>query len=350
MKLIAKTAMVMCLASLAPCASAQGQRGGGLTPPQDRPDAGGLLPRSPFRSLLERGEVPSIFDGTGPKTRRFQGFPTLAPPDFGSYPSGQLALPFGGAGAVLPPVVIVPRSENSWPRWLDDDSEGFVPTVAILGHSNDYAWVREAEADAYVPLAPYDRYRVVSSGTEVDVRGGGQFTVHLHGGAEVRVLGRAHVTLTELDETVASLTFEELNHVFVIARERPVHLHLGHELHVEATGARLVFERDLDGSIGCTNESRGECVVELRGERTPLLPGRRVRLLPAAPARDIPSELAFDGDVRLTHEGRVLRATSALRGGRVAWSGTRFRLDNGGVLRIDPLAGSDFPTSPSNSK
>ncbi len=308
----------------------------------------GLLPGSPFQTLAERGEVPPAFDPGDTRARRFRGFPTLAPQSFGSYPGGRLPLPFETGSVGAAPVPMQPRSENAWPGWLDADGEGFTTSVAILVQNSDYVWVREEEDTAYTPLAPHDRYRVIRAGTEVDVRGGGHYQLALHGGAAMRVLGRSHLTVSTLDEATTELRFDSLSHLFAFTRERPVRVRLADSVVVEMSNARVSFERQLDGSIACSNETRGNVVVEVHGQRTELATGRRVLLLPASGEKLVPGELAFEGAVRLARDGRVLRAVGSERGGSVSWGGARFRVGGGGVLRIDPLSGKDFPSTTSN--
>ncbi|MGE0141745.1 MAG: hypothetical protein AB7I19_02115 [Planctomycetota bacterium] len=307
---------------------------------------GGLLPTSPFRALLERGEVPSTFDAAAGAQRRFRGFPLLTPPDFGAFPGGQLPQPFLLPTDPLPPIPGAAPPTSAWPGWLGASAESFVPSKALIIHSNDYVWVREAEETAYVPLAPYERTMIVGEGTEVDVRGGGQFTVQLHCGASLRALGRAHLALTTMNDKAALVRIDDLSWVNVLTTQRPITIEFGPRLTVESTGTRLVFEKQLDGSITCTNDANSEAVLRLRGEVIVLGHGRRAVLLPAARLDGIPVPLTFDGDVRLGQDGRVLRAQGSANGGTVAWNGTRFRVRGGTLLRIDPLAGREFPTAP----
>lgn len=313
--------------------------------PQQREEGGGLLPGSPFRTLFQRGDVPPVFDGTDTNARRFRGFPSLAPESFGSYPGGRLPLPFDTRPAGPPPEPTPPRSKNAWPSWLDAEGDGFTSSVAILAQSSDYVWVKDPEETVYTPLAPYDRYRVVHAGTEVDVRGGGHFQAYFHGGAVVRVLGRSHLAMVLLDDDVADLRFDALSHVFAFARERLIRIRIGDGAVVDLRNARVSFDRQLDGSVLCTNETRGEVSLDLNGQRIELKNGRRVRLLPGVTGTVLASELSFEGEVRVVSEGRVARATGVARGGTVTWSGARFRIPGGGVLRIDPLSGMKSPAS-----
>lgn len=344
--------LVLCAASLG-STSVRAQRPGQypLDPdaPSQREEGGGLLPGNAFRQLFQRGEVPPSFDPGAANPRRFRGFPTLAPETFGSYPGGRLPLPYESNASGPPPAPIPPRSANAWPSWLGVDGEGFTFEMAILAQSSDYVWVRELEDTAFTPLAPYDRYRVVRAGTEVDVRGGGHFQAILHGGGSVRVLGRSHLVLEALAEDASDLRLDVLTRVFAFARERLLRIRLAEGTVVELRNARVSLDRQDDGSVLCTNETRGEVTLELHGQRTVLGNGRRVRLMPRVGDATIADALALEGEVRVVSEGRVARATGVARGGTVTWSGARFRVPGGGVLRIDPLSGKKSPASSSDN-
>ncbi|MFO1052106.1 MAG: hypothetical protein U1F36_07820 [Planctomycetota bacterium] len=307
-----------------------------------------LLPPNPFRSLLERGDVPTTFDGGNPNSL-FRGWQPITPPDFGAYPGGAFASPYSLPGQTGPVTLpIQPRSPNRWPGWMHRDDDGFLPSLAILGFPSDFVWVREAEESVFIPLAEDRKFLIVKEGTEIDVRGAGQYAIRLHGGADVRVAGVSHVTLAKLDEKGATLDCSTLTRLFLLASTAPVRIQFGPQLAIEAAECRLRFERDEDGALTCWHEIGGDATVVLRGERTALTRGHRVRLMTEAGHTGIALELGSDGDVKLSQDGRVLNAHGTLRGGSVVWNGSRIKVPGGGVLRIDPLLGKEFPASPSH--
>src|SRR5690606_15466565 len=160
-------------------------QGGDPQDPGARPRQPSLL--GPGPEEIMRDHTPPGFRGVDRNLPIFQGFPTVVPPTFGHYPGGALPVPFGGTE--LPPVPLAaPPSPNAWPSWFtgpeDDDPEGFTKDVAILVQTTDYVWLRPAGEAVFVPLIFYDRYRVVRAGSEIEVRGGGQFLLTFQEGAQ----------------------------------------------------------------------------------------------------------------------------------------------------------------------
>lgn len=313
--------------------------------PQQEPQRPALLP-DPMDILLRNAQPGNARPFGAPP----QGLPVLFPPDWGAYPGGLFPMPFRAEGSVTPIAPAEPRSPNHWPRWLPGhEGEGFTPDLAILAQTTDYVWVREPEEPVFVPLAYWDRFRVVKAGTAIEVRSGGQFLMRFHRGASLRVAGRTKLDLLTLDEEGAEIAFTDLAHVVATASERPLRMRIGSAGTVEVLSSRVSLHRER-GMVHVENLGPGALVLRARDQETPVPAGTKAILLPELPAEAPPGELQLEGDLATSRDGRVLRAEAGSRDGSLSWSGARFRLPAGAVLRLDPLAGSEFPERFPNSR
>lgn len=319
-------------------------------PPQD-PTRPAILP-NPLDILLRGTDVHPRYRRGDLQSPAFQGLPVLVPPGFGAYPGGQLPVPFRDTGVVSPAVGLEPRSPNSWPTWLPgsrEGDEGFTADVAIVVQATDYVWLREPGERVYVPLAYWDRFRVCTAGTSIDVRGGGQFAVVFQRGAVARVMGRARLELVRLDEEASEIALEDVTRLIASAGDRPVRVRVGNSGTIELVATRVSMTRER-GMVHVENLGPGDAVFESGDEEVALPSGYRITLLPALP-EDAPSgRLALEGDVSTSRDGRALIATGGAGDGWVSWSGARFRLSRGALLRIDPLAGESFPENPHSDR
>lgn len=303
-----------------------------------------LLP-NPLDILMQGENVHPRFAGD-PAQQGLGGLPFLTPPGFGAYPGGQFAIPFRDAPAGVATTPMITRSPNAWPSWLPEASEGgtegFTPDVAIVAQTNDYVWVLEPDETAFTPLAYWDRYRVVPSGTTIDVRGGGQFALAFQRGSVVRSLGKARAILERLDEEVTAIAFEDLSRVVVVAGERPVRTRIGRAGAVEAVSCRLSIARE-GGLVHVANLGPGQARFDFGDRVLELARGYRVSVIPDIPPDGPSLGLGLRGDLQTSRDGRVLRAVAGAAGGSLDWSGARFELPRGASLKVDPLAGSAFP-------
>ena len=71
-----------------------------------------------------------------------------------------------------------------------------------------------------------------------------------------------------------------------------------------------------------------------------IAPGQRVTFFMSEPAAIGPAALVSDR-VSIQAEGEALRC-EAIEAGQVSWSGARFQLGKGTVMRLDPMLGDPF--------
>ncbi|MBK8977571.1 MAG: hypothetical protein IPM29_16785 [Planctomycetes bacterium] len=311
----------------------------------DQPSLLGPDPAEMLRDLVPQGFAPP--DRAEPL---FQGFPLLTPPGFSAYPGGRLPNPYeraSGAMPVVPPPAL-PISPNAWPSWFvgpgSENPEGFTATVAVLAQNTDLVWLRPEQGAPFAPLALHDRFEVIRVGARVDVRGGGQYLMAFQGGATLRMEGTSRVEIEQLDDDRIALELTDLYRVWLAAGDRPLVARFGPggaELTLRA--AQAVLQRDR-GFVRCENRGPGVARLAAIGREFELPAGFVTTVLLRAPATDAPSaSLEVRGDVETARDGRVLEARAVLEAGSVGWTGARFELAPGASLRIDPLAGAEFP-------
>ncbi len=332
---------------------------------QQEPDAlqpGGLLGADPRQALGDR-----LLEGYKPsdpsQTPLFQGFPTLIPPGFTSFPGGALPSPYRDDAdyTPLPPPPALPKSPNAWPTWFHGPGagaeDGFLPSVGVVAQGSDQVWLRPASGGAFAPLTFYDKFRVIEEGARIQVRGGGQFLIAFQGGASARFDGRAELEVGRLDAETIELSVEELVDVYLMAGERPLRVTVRDTAVLEAERGRVRMQRQGD-QLRVANRSSGDLRITpldtvagggsslRRQDPVEVPPGFAIRLLLHANAFPTPPQLDLVGDVGTETAGRVLRASASGGGGAVRWFGANFRLPPGTSLRLDPLSGSAFPDDP----
>ena len=248
----------------------------------------------------------------------------------------------------------------------------------------DRVWFKTVDDDAFVPLYFHDKLRAIRQGTAIEVRQVGEFELQFHGGSRIVAQGETALALTELTEAAVAIDVRALTHLRLEAfgREHRIALPDGSTL-VVAPDARpkldeaeaapvappaavealaavaggvtpfqaalLVIERvDEPGwrAGRATVWNGGDLAVEWRHAfgTTTIAGGQRVTVLLTPPTAPIAGGFRSEGvDVRSEGPAVSCRADGD---GLVSWSGARFRLQNGAVLRLDPLQGEPFAKAP----
>ena len=167
-------------------------------PPQWQSQQSPLAPRStigpqlsPPTSGLDTGfDFYSDTTGLG-----FPGVESLFPnfPTYPRYPTGYGPrllrggyLPDPTADPTLQlPAVRAPVSDNEsgWPSWIDDpesEQRAATPERAMVARTAERVWVLTPDESAFIPLTFYEKFRVLESGSVVEVRNKGEFQVSFH--------------------------------------------------------------------------------------------------------------------------------------------------------------------------
>lgn len=294
------------------------------------------------------------FQGLSSVYPQWSGFPNYlrdrAPT--GAFPS--LLSPAAGGVTVPDPARTLPLppraagDSDTWPSWIrfteGGESVRRSASRAVLARTSDRVWVLEPGDDAFVPLAFYDKFRLVQKSTIVETRAEkAEYTLLMHDGAELRVHGPCHLTLTQLDEDAVEVALGEFHTLFWTGKTRALRLRLPDGSLLEAPSAELRIAAQ--APFGTITSYRG-LPARYRSRVGPvtLEPGHRVRFLLAAPEAAVAeaSALVVSGGLVTARTGRVLEVRSE-KGGTVGWSGARFTLPPGARLRLDPLAGAAFP-------
>ena len=323
------------------------------TPP---PPPGSIL-LGPKPVDLLRVQMPIGHQGVDRSLPIFQGFPTFPSdvPGFGGYPGGKLPVPYTeglsapslfGAGAPQPP--------DRWPSWfggdLADAPDGFTPQIALLNQFAQGVWFRLDAAAAFVPLTFYDKYRVLRRDAEVSVRHSGSFQLSFSEGSYVRCFGTTTMRLVDLDAELIEIEIRELSRVRVFGAQRPIRVRFvpgGATL--DCAQAKMEFEAVGDVVV-VTNHGAGTAHLETAVGNVQLPRTHRLRIYPRCEGEVIGTDLVAEGDVTTSVDGRDLSVDVGPKGGAVSWSGARFRLPAGARLRIDPLAGREFPSQRPNAR
>lgn len=294
----------------------------------------------------------------------YQGFPfppgsTTAAGGFGAYPRaaqpGTTGLPgrgrqpaLGGFPILPGPKKVIDTGRPQWPSWMrvTRTAAGTFssPERAVVARVADRVWYLAPGETAYVPLAFYDKFRLVESGGRLRVRNKGEFQVAFHDGGSLRSLGPVRLTFAGLSREAAELELEDLHRIWIVARSRPLRLGLPDGSRFVARNARLYLERAETERAWLLNE--GPDVIEWTSPigRRELAPGRRLDFFLAPRTRPyLPAELVVEGSVSTERKGRVVAFQSEGARARVSWCGARFSLVPGVRLVLDPLAGNTFP-------
>ncbi len=125
--------------------------------------------------------------------------------------------------------------------------------------------------------------------------------------------------------------------------DRPVRVRLGHAGTLQVLATQFRIEPDA-GFVSLVNRGPGTMSLESPEQTIDILPGRRIRVVLAGQAHArVDAALDLRGGLQTEHDGRVLSVAAGDEGGVVTWSGARVRVPKGVTLRIDPLAGKEFP-------
>jgi hypothetical protein len=244
------------------------------------------------------------------------------------------------------PVPLPANRERGWPSWIKPGDDQTTPPPdaerVILARIADRVWVFAAGDTAFVPLAFYDKFRVLESGSSIEVRNQGEFLLSFHDGAAIRAHGPARLTLSELADDVAELQLRDFRRMWINAKSRPLRVLLPDGALMDLENAEMYLEAErLRGAV--FNHGPKPVVWHGRSGDVEIPVGQRMDLF-LAPLRApfLPAALEVDGAVRPEITGRRLEVRGE-GAGSVTWSGARFQIPAGSVVRIDPLAGSTFP-------
>jgi hypothetical protein len=297
----------------------------------------------------------------------FQGLESVYPayPSYPTYPPGlgpkPLKVPELDPSQLLPGLIpgLSPRRQPgepgagpTWPSWIAGELTGeaavATPTRAALARLADRVWFFTPDDNAFVPLSFYDKIRAVESGTLVEVRTKGDFQLVFHDGGQLRSFGRARVALGQLSEAMAELGLGAFRHMWLVAKTRPLKVVLPDRSVLELQGCSVALRSD-NGIGSIRNHGPNAAVWTGRPGRVELAPAHQLSILTEVPRSEyVPAGLDLSGAVRAGREGRVLEVHAA-GSGAVQWSGASFRLGSGDDLRLDPLAGAEFPERPAPS-
>ena len=285
----------------------------------------------------------------------FQGLESVYPqfPGFPGYPEGYGPQPISPADRLLDtgleewrPVPFAPSATPQWPSWIGGEAPGLqvaTPERGVLARVADRVWFLAPGETAFIPLAFFDKFRVVDSGSVIEVRNKGEFQMAFHDGGTLRSIGPVRLHVVQLSEQRANLELDTVRRLWLTATARPFRVALPDGSALELPKGQIYFERD--GGRAFVHNSGSEPVTWVgRVGRVDLPPAHRLDVFLDRPTRPVVSPwLQLDGAVRVAHTGRAIEVRADGEDGAVSWSGARFRVPAGGVVRIDPLAGDRFP-------
>lgn len=320
---------------------------------QQDPLTAPLLTLDPEQLL--RDELPIGFRTVQRDLQSFQGFPVY-PPDWPGWQGGvgtALPSPFatdesGTTQLPLQPAPRLPDRPNSWPSWfggLESAEEGgFRANRALLTRSSDRVWYRAPEEPVFIPLAFYDKFRAIEAGVDLEVRHKGEYEITFHGGAFLRAQGPSRIEVLDLSEALISFRLPNFTELWLNVLNRPMRITLPDGSLLLADDFQVLrFHRD--GAMG-TIINHGREPVRLRtsfGDYS-IPPSTQVLMMMPERGRPfIPAQLQLDAGLEARRVGRVLVVEGGSRGGTVVWNGARVQLEPGSTLRVDPLAGEQFP-------
>ena len=319
-------------------------------------------PPSPWTSPLAPNEMPGVspiykrgFQGMSSVMPEFQGFPTFPPSatGYGGFPrppAGLVALPSFPEGRMPPPA---PDPRSDWPSWirleLEAGTGAFAPSRAVMVRGADRVWYLAPGEPAFVPLAYYDKVRVLEAGSQIQVRDQGEFQVSFYGGSHMLSHGPIGLKVQELSDERIALEFDRLTRLRVECRQQPVVFQLPDSslllANWESRGTDLFLLREGERLL-VHNWGPGRLTLRspLHPEGLEIPPDHRVTLWLAPHRRPVLSgDLELEGSLDTTQERNLLNVKAGPGGGSLVWSGARIRIPEGGELRLDPLSGAAFP-------
>ncbi len=317
--------------------------------------------RMPFERLLGRREaqvpepIPGVplapgervlvpgFQGLSSVYAPYPATPTYPPGTFGRADGGDLAAGVGLTEGLDLLRRIAAAPTGGWPSWVGRElGEQAAPDVAVLARLEDRVWLLAADDTAFVPLAFYDKLRVLRVGAVMEVRRRGEFQLVFHDGGQLRSSGPARVRIDRLGDVQVELGIERLRHLTLETKTRPVRAMLPDGSVLEAAGCSMYLEAER-GRGTVYNYGPAAARLHMRGGSVELPSAHRLAILTDKPSqRFLPAALDLEGAVRT--EPRAPRLEVHGEGeGAVVWSGARFRIEAGTVVTLDPLAGAVFP-------
>jgi hypothetical protein len=272
----------------------------------------------------------------------YEGLPTYPNnvPGYGGYPGagktpGEIGLD-RVSGLEKPPV-----DKNRWPSWIEggmgNDKMRATPQQAVLVRVADRVWFRAPGEPAFIPLVFYDRFRFMTVGTQVEVRGKGEFHMVLHTGGNVRSRGPCAITVTAMDTKEVGLQLDVVGKLWIKAGLRPYHVTLPDGTEFTFSDTLLYLERRGDR---CRVSNLGSSPVRFAGSAgSGELDGPERLYLWMRPPGKLPLSREFQaqGDVATSRVGKVTTVRGGT-GGKVTWSGAGFKVPGGSTLEIKPLA------------
>ena len=292
------------------------------------------------------GGMPPGFAGVNRNLPIFQGFPTFSASALG-YAGLQVGLPVPFTpGAQVPGLPPAPTDPDAWPSWFKGDTagaEGYTVDVGLLSVLSERIYYRTPD-QVFVPLAFYDKFRVVRPKAEINVRREGEFVLTFRGGASLRSFGPIALRIRTLDEDAIVLQVGDIYRVWLRAITRPMRIEFSNGPVLILEDTEVYCELTEFGFLSLQNRGRGQARVTSEVGTFEISPLHRARIfLRGSGHPGLTAELQTDGDLRTERRGRVLEVSGRVGGGRVTWNGARFRLPEGATLEIDPLAGEAFP-------
>lgn len=314
-------------------------------------------------------------------TRGFPVFPSQLSALYGN-PLNVAAPALPTTTGALPPIPAPgPDEPTGWPAWARTKDKAplpFAPDAGLLIRHAERVWYRTGDAEPFVPLAFYDKLRGVGVGAAVEVRTIGEFELLLHNSSRLVARGPTLLHIDELSANKVALRVPNVSwlRLATTARLHEIALPGGVALRIAAPPTAavpsflpapvpmsaplpgvtdvVVNRVDEPGWLGgrATVDNLGSTEVTwLHGGREiALAPGQRLTFL-LAPEGPAQSAALAARDVATEIDGPVLlcRARSA---GSVSWSGARFDLPAGSLLRLDPQQGAPFapPSPPAGGK
>jgi len=295
----------------------------------------------------------------GPTQPGFQGLTSVAPlfSVFPSYPKGYGPPPrIGGflpseapdpSGISWTPPALAKDHDGIWPSWIETGMPASTKAIsaerAALARTSDRVWFLAPDDTAFVPLAFFDKFRLVESGSFIEVRNKGEFQVAFHDGAVIRSVGPIRLALPRLGSSLAELRLTTFRRFWLNAKVRPFVVVLPDGSRIELAGTNSYFERRGDRAVIFNHGRRAFRWVGRVGEHE-VPPAHRVEIMLAGGQRPfLGSGLRMEGALNAEPDGRALAVRGGEGGGEVSWSGAKVTVPAGATVRLDPLAGSAFP-------
>jgi hypothetical protein len=262
---------------------------------------------------------------------------------FGGYP---------GAGArtedlVDEPLFLerVPVAPDRWPSWIEGGVGSEVratPERAVLVRGVDRVWFLDPGEAAFIPLAHYDRFRFLRTGSRVEVRGSGEYEVVMHDSSTVRSLGLSALAVVHMDERELSLQIDVAQQLWLTARSRPMRVRLPDGTLIEFNLGQARLE-DRGDRYRLSNEGSSAIAFTGSAGSGELLGAEQMSIWKAPPVADpVPGQLQLRGDTAMV-EGSEEVSVRGGADGQVVVSGAVFDLGQGSTMVIRPLGRSRAP-------